>query len=297
MVKSRKLAVLVGGAFAATAAVGVLGLRTVWHVPEAVAEPAQAPATPQEALREGITQFRLGNYSKASELFAAAAKRSDELPEPERALLKKYTELASTAAARQAEAEKWLTAAQQAMQAGKLAEAERAASRVLTNPYASSAQRTQARGLLNQIAKGGPNTDAAPTNDASVKQAAYEQVDAAAESTTVSTAPSYVAASPKEAAQKLMADAVEALRVGDLDRAEQLALQAASYGAKFAKDEVTPQDVLQAVNRARRIRAAQPVVAVPNANAKPAKPGNVRPAAAQQEAASPGEVATAEAVA
>ncbi len=294
MVKSRKLAVLVGGAFAATAAVGVLGLRTVWHVPEAVAEPAQAPATPQEALREGISQFRLGNYAKASDWFAAAAKRADELAEPERALLKKYTELASTAAARQAEAEKWLTTARQALHQGRRAEAEKAASRVLTNPYASGAQRTQARGLLNQLAKGQTVTPAAAPSAESTGSvvAATHEVPAADAAPTPTS--NYVAATEKEAAQKLMAEAVEALRVGDLNRAEQLALQAASYGAKFAKDEVTPQDVLQAVNRARRLRGTKPMT-VPAATAPRVQAKPVRPASATSAPEGPAGATAAEA--
>jgi len=276
--KSRRYAAIVGGVVTASATLGILGgVWNAWHAPEAVAEGSPRAASPQEALREGITQFRMGNYAKAKAWFEAAKKQEQQLSEPERTLLSKYTDLAAVAAARQAEAERRLERAREAAKKGAVGVVEQEASAVLINPYASTAQKTSARALLAQIAANGAGSGGSAS--AVVQVAAEEPAPAQARTPTVPTAPSsagnvYVAGSKTEAAQKLMADAVEALRIGDYDRAEELALKASSYGVKFSKDQVTPQDILAAVNRARRMKAVNPMATgvastTPKATPKP----------------------------
>lgn len=272
--KSRRYAAIVGGIVTASATLGIIGLRDIWRVPEAIAEDPPQAASPQDALREGVTQFRMGNYARALSWFELARKDEGKLNDSERTLLSKYMDLASAAAARQAEAARQLELARQAVEKGAVADAEKAASAVLINPYASSAQKTSARALLAQIA----SMSSPRESQQGVVQVGAEEPVATESAASPVTAPAtsadvYVAGSKKEAAQKLMADAVEALRIGDYDRAEQLALQASSYGVKFAKDEVSPQDILAAVNRARQAKLhAQPGVVTETASAAATTP-------------------------
>jgi general secretion pathway protein D len=290
LVTSRSYAVLVGGAFAASIVVGLVVLSQVWPMQTALAQPGSSPPSPQELLREGIHQFRWGDYAKAADLLRRASNGRDQLSDSEKTLLDRYLSLTETAASRQAEAEEALKQARAALEKGNDAAAERQASQVLTNPYASSPQRSAARAILNRVGERS-RTSAGSRLGSGVQPTSIEQptVPDVSNQRDLQTSPGPISSAggnSKQMAQKLMALAVEALRRGDLDAAESLALEASACGARFSHNEVTPQDILQAVNRARRIREASAQTEL-SSEAKPVARAELPPAPETTAATAP----------
>lgn len=207
-------------------------------VTTALGQQGSAPSRPRDLLKAGIDSYKRGQYEKAAQHFAAAQNGAGELSRTEQQDLTIYGKQNGIALRNRREGAAQLAHAAEAMNAGQSAEAARLLKAANANQYLSPADRKAWAVLDQQLHSGKPAAAASPT------------------------APD---------GRALLVAARKALERGDVDAAEQMAVQAEKAGGApswLRPWDDSPAKVRRDAQAARQKRVAPPVTQAPAAETK-----------------------------
>lgn len=279
--------VALGGATASAASLGLAGLS----VSVAQTPPRQARAS--SALTNGIDCYRRGDYENAARFLGDAQAGQDYLTADGRKELADYLALNNKAIQARGTGAKQLREAEEAAKAGRNQDAEFLLKSVTSNQFLSAADKQKAQQLLERVRPNTGTTSTSPSANvppivlarAKLQQArsllakadfiraealAKEAVELKAmynqgedTPTKLLTDINKVRTDPKW----LTARAREALKRGEIDRAEELAHQAerASGAWTYRPWDDKPSKVIRDAQQARRMQNKLPVAQTPTA--------------------------------